>query len=142
MTYPEEPTCVCFIRYTEDDIRQLQAYEWPGNVRELQHIIERAVIVSRGGPLQLDLVLPRRVPGRGPPPALSHGPAPDAAPVSEAERRHRERQNLLAALQQAGGKIYGPGGAAELLGVKPTTLASRLKALGVERPSRRRKKPA
>ena len=62
--------------------------------------------------------------------------------VSEAEWKRRGRQNLLAALQQMGEKIYGPGGAAELLTIEPATRASRLKALGIKRPSRRRRKPA
>ena len=121
---------------TEDQIRQLQAYDWPGNVRELQHVIERAVIVSNGGPLRLDLMLPTHGPGRRRPPVLRHDPAPDAEPVSATERKRWEQQNLLAALEKAGGKIYGPGGAAALLGLKPTTLASRLKTLGIQRPSR------
>ena len=128
------------VTYSADDIRQLQAYDWPGNVRELQNVIERAVIVSRGGPLRLDLVPPTHVPGRGPPPVPRRSPEPGVESVSEAEWRRQKRQNLLAALQQAGGKIYGPGGAAKLLGIKPTTLASRLKALGIKRPSRRRNK--
>jgi transcriptional regulator with GAF, ATPase, and Fis domain len=110
-------------------------------VRELQNVIERAVIVSPGDALRLDLGLPSRVPGRRPL-VPRRGPAPGSEPVSEAEWKRQERQNLLAALQQAGGKIYGPGGAAELLGVKPTTLASRLKALGIKKPSKRWKKPA
>jgi len=119
---------------TEDQLRQLHAYAWPGNVRELQNVLERAVIVSRGGLLRLDLVLPTGVLGRRVVP--SRGLTPAAAPIPEAEQRHRERENLLAALQQTGGKIYGPGGAAALLGIKPTTLASRLNALGIERPGR------
>jgi transcriptional regulator with GAF, ATPase, and Fis domain len=129
------------VTYTAEHIRQLQAYDWPGNVRELQNVIERAVIVSPGDALRLDLGLPSRVPGRRPL-VPRRGPAPGSEPVSEAEWKRQERQNLLAALQQAGGKIYGPGGAAELLGVKPTTLASRLKALGIKKPSKRWKKPA
>jgi len=119
---------------TEDQLRQLHAYAWPGNVRELQNVLERAVIVSRGGPLRLDLVLPTGVLGRRVVP--SRALTPPAAAVPEAEQRHWERENLLAALQQTGGKIYGPSGAAALLGIKPTTLASRLKALGIERPGR------
>ena len=51
--------------------------------------------------------------------------------------RELERKNLLAALERAGGKIYGPGGAAELLGLKPTTVASRIQRLGIERPTSR-----
>ena len=59
---------------------------------------------------------------------------PSAAVVPEAELRRRERENVLGALEQAHWKVYGPGGAAELLGIKATTLASRMRALGIKRP--------
>ncbi|QEL16630.1 sigma-54-dependent Fis family transcriptional regulator [Limnoglobus roseus] len=116
-------------RLTPADAERLRRYPWPGNVRELQHLIERAAIVSTGRRLVLD------VPD-GPPPAAAESPVslPGVAPDrlwTEAEFRDLERQNLRAALRRAAGKIYGPGGAAELLGLKPTTLASRMKALGV-----------
>jgi hypothetical protein len=67
---------------------------------------------------------------------------------TESERRARERANLVAALERSGGKVYGSGGAAELLGVPSTTLASRLRALGIRRSRRgpregmRRRPPA
>ena len=59
-----------------------------------------------------------------------------AAIETETERRARERANLIAALERSGGKVYGSGGAAELLGVPSTTLASRLRGLGIRRPRR------
>ncbi len=61
----------------------------------------------------------------------------DEEVIPEAELRHRERENLLAALRRSDWRISGPGGAAELLGVRPTTLSSRIKKLGFERPRRR-----
>jgi transcriptional regulator with GAF, ATPase, and Fis domain len=95
----------------------------------MQNVIERAVILSRGGALRLDLVSPDRT-------ARARELSADAAPVSasedivpEPEWRRREKANILAALRRAGGRIYGHDGAAALLGVKPSTLSSRLRAL-------------
>ena len=111
---------------TEREAGQLMAYGWPGNIRELQNVIERAVILSRGGgPLRFDL------------PAVAEALPRPAAETSltrtRTELRALERQNIERAVAQAQGKIYGPGGAAELLGMKPTTLASRMTSLGISR---------
>ena len=122
-------------RLTQANLLRLQGYDWPGNVRELQNIIERAVIVSRGGVLRFDL--PRdsapgtRAPLTPSPFEIEAGAASEVIP--EEEMRHRERDNLLNALRQTGWKIYGDGGAAELLGVNPTTLSSRIKKLGLKK---------
>jgi len=119
------------LRLTEGDVRRLARYDWPGNVRELQNVIERAAILARGGRLRLDL--PDNAAA-----ALSEGARADnGSPVlTEQDRRARDRANILAALEAAGGKVFGPGGAAELLDVKPTTLASRIKTLRIERHAR------
>jgi transcriptional regulator with GAF, ATPase, and Fis domain len=122
----------------------LEAYAWPGNVRELQHVIERAVLLSRGGVLRLDgaLAEPEETAR-----AKSNPSAPEAvrAVIPEIAWRRRERENVRTALQLARGRIYGPDGAADMLGVKPTTLISRLKALGLreppKRPRRRKSRP-
>ena len=114
---------------TEAQTAALRTYDWPGNVRELQNVIERAVILGRGGEMRLDQVLVARGEQRrssGPPPA----PTTEEI-VSDQEWRRRERANLIAALARTAGRIYGTGGAAELLGVKPSTLQSRLRALGI-----------
>ncbi len=117
----------------------LAAHDWPGNVRELRNVLERAVISAGDG--QLRLAPDEDRPARRPPvpayatpaavPALEGPPMAmvPAAPavLSAAEMRRRDRQNLLAAVASCHGKIYGPDGAAALLGMKPTTLASRLK---------------
>ncbi len=113
-------------KLTNATARQLATHDWPGNVRELQNAVERAVILAQGGPLQFD------------PPASSR-PAPimqipDGSPVlTRAELKQRERESITAALAQTKGKVFGPDGAAALLCMKPTTLASRIKALRLGR---------
>jgi PAS domain S-box-containing protein len=121
---------------TAAEVEMLRGYDWPGNVRELKNVIERAVILSRGGALRLDLSLPvDGVPG----PALATPAAAGSAPgfVTEVQMREQQRHNIVAALQAAGGRISGKGGAAELLGIRPTTLADRMRSLGVERQRRK-----
>jgi PAS domain S-box-containing protein len=115
---------------TRGNLKQLQAYPWPGNIRELQNVIERAIIVSKGNRLEFSL------PGVAvETDTLSKEPAGAATvPFTEAERLARDRANILTALRLSNGKISGANGAAELLGIKPTTLASRMKSLGVEKP--------
>ena len=110
---------------------QLQAYSWPGNVRELQNVIERSVILARGGRLEFDLATAKAA---APAPASTAGLEPTEI-VPDAEMRRRERDNLAAALEHTDWKVSGAGGAAELLGVKPTTLTYRIKNLGLKRPT-------
>jgi transcriptional regulator with GAF, ATPase, and Fis domain len=109
------------------DVDELQRYDWPGNIRELQNVMERAVILSKGGRLRLDVALPHTagVPGG---PASPTGCPPEVVVLTDRELREGERANVMRALERAGGRIYGRGGAAELLGLNPTTLASRLRA--------------
>ena len=111
----------------------LRRYGWPGNVRELQNVIERAIILARGGPLRLDVALPDGT-SKVEPERRERGSAGAEGFVTDQEFRKRERQNLLAALVEARWKIYGRDGAAALLGMKPTTLASRIRTLRIERP--------
>jgi transcriptional regulator with GAF, ATPase, and Fis domain len=106
----------------------LTVYDWPGNVRELQNTVERAIILSRGGLLHFDIAEPNVT---GPPPAPHMVSKP--ALMTRNELKRQERDGIVAALKQTGGKIFGPGGAAELLGMKPTTLASRITALKLNR---------
>jgi transcriptional regulator with GAF, ATPase, and Fis domain len=114
-------------------VRRLQAHSWPGNVRELQNVIERAVIDSCGGPLEFDLPEPAAV---GQPAQPVAAPLAARAPdvLSYAQLKEFERENLLAALRLTRWKVSGSGGAAELLGLKPTTLVSRIKTLRLRRP--------
>jgi transcriptional regulator with GAF, ATPase, and Fis domain len=116
-------------RLARADVERLQRYPWPGNVRELQNVVERAVILSGGAPLQLDALLGPAAAGGG------ERPRGRAAPAlrTEADLKRAAREAILSALQESRGRIYGPGGAAERLGLKPTTLVSRVKALGLRR---------
>jgi len=119
---------------------QLLQYDWPGNVRELQNIVERAVVLSRGPILTLDLPLGKS-PSRprdsqdGAPPG-SANPAPDRETqadlptLAEAERRH-----IRAALLRCAGVVGGPRGAAKVLDLHPNTLRSRMKKLRIEPPA-------
>ena len=126
-------------RLTRAAGQELDAYHWPGNVRELQHVIERSVLLSRGETLRLDGMLTRRVePARSTAQGATREVPSDVIP--DAEWRRREHANLRNALKLAEGRIYGPNGAAELLGVKPTTLISRLTALGLRKASPRRRR--
>jgi transcriptional regulator with GAF, ATPase, and Fis domain len=121
---------------TAADVRRLREYQWPGNVRELQHLMERAAIVSTGRRLVLDLPASVTAPVSGP--GAGSATADSDRILTAAEFRDLERDNIRAALRRSGGKIYGTGGAAELLGLRPTTLASRMKALGVRAEEDRR----
>jgi transcriptional regulator with GAF, ATPase, and Fis domain len=115
-------------RLTLANVQQLQRYPWPGNVRELQHVIERAVITANGARLLIELpAVPIEDPGKTGAPL----PGGDERVLTDAEVRGLEADNIRAALRRTGGKVSGAGGAAELLGMKPTTLASRIKALGL-----------
>jgi transcriptional regulator with GAF, ATPase, and Fis domain len=119
---------------SEGNLRVLRSYHWPGNVRELQNATERALILAQNGVLHFDLPAG----DLRHPVLLTFDAAADSsqsAIFSEGELRLHERQNLVAALEKSRWKIHGPNGAAELLGVKPTTLVSRIKKLGLKRPS-------
>ena len=117
----------------DDCIRLLKSYPWPGNVRELQNVIERAVITSQGSRLDLHRSFPET--SAQPAPKAS-GPAestPAGSILTLEEMKSFERENILRALASACGRIYGGGGAASLLGMNPSTLRSRMKALGINR---------
>jgi transcriptional regulator with GAF, ATPase, and Fis domain len=124
-------------------LADLETRSWPGNVRELINVLERAVIsTARGEPLQLPPAelpprkAPRQALGATRVPAFE-GDWPTATPrdpdqvLPDLEMRRRERENLTRAIEHCHGRIYGPTGAAALLGVKPTTLVSRIKRLNL-----------
>jgi transcriptional regulator with GAF, ATPase, and Fis domain len=117
---------------SQGNILALQAYDWPGNVRELLNVIERAVITSRTGTVLFDLPHAQSSKSRKPDPTPT---SPSATVVPDVEMKRRERENILAALDQTNWRVHGPGGAAELLGVRPTTLTSRIKRMGFTKPA-------
>src|SRR4029077_6818911 len=119
-------------RLTKLHVQELQSYDWPGNVRELQNVIERAVILARGGKLQFDL--PARAGSHAP--IARPQPSPnnqDEAELSLDELGVREREIVVAALRRRNWKIYGADGAAALLNIKPTTLVSKMKRLKIQK---------
>ncbi|NUQ63465.1 MAG: sigma 54-interacting transcriptional regulator [Pirellulales bacterium] len=111
---------------------RLQAYHWPGNVRELQNVIERAVITSHDGRLNLARALPETSIVRVP---CVHPDDPQACRRirTAAELREEERRNIVLALESANWRVAGEGGAARLLGMNASTLNSRIRALGIQR---------
>ncbi len=108
---------------------QLATYHWPGNVRELQNTVERALILWREGPLTFDL--PASRPQENP--AQQSKPEVKVTLPTRDELKRQEREAIVNALKQTNGKVSGPGGAAKLLGMKPSTLASRISSLGINR---------
>jgi formate hydrogenlyase transcriptional activator len=124
-------------RLTDDALERLNGYSWPGNVRELQNVIERAVILCRDSVVGPDLISLRSA-------IDSPAPTRETAPADErVERRpanvirfcDAERHAILRALELSGWRISGRGGAADILGLKPTTLHAKMKKLGIRRPS-------
>jgi PAS domain S-box-containing protein len=103
-------------------LKALLDYGWPGNIRELRNVIERAVILSQGPSLKIEL------PSISPAPVPS--PEPSLALLTDVERNH-----ILRILDATGWRIRGPAGAAEILGLKPSTLESRMAKLGIRRPT-------
>ncbi|CAE6731856.1 sigma-54-dependent Fis family transcriptional regulator [Nitrospira defluvii] len=116
-------------RVTQAVLNQLAAHDWPGNVRELQNVVERAVILSQGGPLRVHLHPSQPRETR----ALSRDMPSRAQLLTREELKRQERESIIQALRTSEGRIFGAQGAAALLGMKPTTLASRIKALGIQR---------
>ncbi len=120
------------IHLSKANIIALVNYSWPGNIRELQNVIERAVIISRLGKLNLDLPhnpVSKKLPSKN----LSIENFQSRERVSTfAEIKQLERENILKALKQTRWKIFGPDGAAELLDIPPTTLTTRIERMGLK----------
>jgi PAS domain S-box-containing protein len=123
---------------TQSQVEAMRRYDWPGNIRELKNVIERAVILSPSDGLRLDLSLPK---------SAAVNRAAEALPpvtvatsernfVTDDEMKLQQRDNMRRALEYAAWRISGEHGAAELLGLRPSTLTDRIHAYGLEKPAR------
>jgi PAS domain S-box-containing protein len=120
------------LKLNRSQVAAIEEYGWPGNVRELKNVIERAVILSQGNVLRLDLALPEVAPGSenaGDPARLM-----DDSVLTEKDLKALQKRNLLNALKQTNWRVSGKTGAAELLGIRPTTLNDRIRAFRIKRP--------
>jgi transcriptional regulator with GAF, ATPase, and Fis domain len=120
---------------TQKQVDALRRYAWPGNIRELKNVIERAVILSHGKHLRLDLSLTEA--GLAPP---EPGDNPsdmssDRTYLTDEQMKRRIRANLVAALEAADWRISGDGGAAEMLGIKASTLTDRMRSMQIKKPA-------
>lgn len=110
---------------------RLLAYDWPGNIRELKNVIERAVILSTGTTLRLDLSMANVAPSV----PQRNEPAANDEVMTETELRELEINNARRAMELANWRVSGPGGAADILGLRPTTLADRLRKWHIRKPA-------
>lgn len=136
-----DATCKDFgrepMKLSRHHVDVINAYDWPGNVRELKNVIERAVILSKGDVLRLDLSLPDA--GSKPTAAsIATVPADDDGILTEKAFRELQKSNLRKALEQSGWRVSGKNGAAEMLGLRPTTLTDRMRSFGIRRPKQTR----
>lgn len=117
-------------QFTAAQLQKLAQYSWPGNVRELQNIVERFAITSSSDPRNLDFFnsLKSELPSAEQPLASDF----NKQILTEQEMGQLQKENIERALKLCRGKIYGTDGAAKLLGLKPTTLASRIKKLNID----------
>jgi transcriptional regulator with GAF, ATPase, and Fis domain len=111
------------LKIRQEVMEQFIRYDWPGNVREIENAVQRGVISSRGGFFRL--------------PSLGTAHTHDAQAQGFKTLEENERQHIVEALRRSRWKIHGPGGAAEILDINPSTLASRIKKLEIEKPRRR-----
>jgi len=100
-------------------LEALMQYHWPGNVRELRNVVERALILAKGKSLHIEI------------PAATEASRPGGRTLEDIQRAH-----ILETLQSTGWRVAGSGGAAEILGLKRTTLESKMRRLGIEKPER------
>jgi PAS domain S-box-containing protein len=120
------------LKITGSQAKAIVAYDWPGNIRELKNVIERAVILSKGNVLRLELSLPDKL--------SDHRDSAQAVAavgtevLTEKQMRDLQKRNIVAALKQTNWQVSGESGAAALLGTRPTTLSDRIKAFGIRKP--------
>lgn len=133
-----EQTCKDFGRnvltLTRAQAANLRSYDWPGNIRELKNVIERAVILSTGKVLRLDLSMLGLSSETD---ELTESAVASGEVMTEKELRDLQKNNIVKALKRTNWKVSGAGGAAELLGIRPTTLADRIRTMNIRKPATR-----
>ena len=136
-------------RISKGQLVILQQHDWPGNIRELNNVMERAVILTTGSRLRLDLALQISVPTSASVTtstsaserreSISASDARDSTSgeleefLTEDEFRETEKANMIAVLSHTDGQVWGPDGAASLMGIKPSTFSYRMNVLGIEK---------
>lgn len=117
------------------ELERLKQYHWPGNIRELENVIERQVILAQGDSVSFRELSTNKGNSRGSIEARERHSTDlisSGAVLTEQEVKDQERHNIVIALKKSAGKVSGKSGAAEMLAMKPTTLASRIKKLGID----------
>ena len=114
------------LKVSLSELEILKAYHWPGNIRELENVIERQVILARGDTLHFEDLKQQAKP------KAEQASTVKGNILSASEMREQDRRNLILALERCQGKVFGTGGAAELLAMKPTTVASRIKKFQID----------
>ena len=122
-------------KLTRSQAAVISDYDWPGNVRELKNVIERAVILSKGNTLRLDLSMPANDPAL-PDSIEIHDRKGEDRILTDKRMRELQKGNLIAALKATNWKVSGKDGTAELLGVRPTTLYDRMKTFNIRKPGK------
>ena len=122
-------------KLTRSQAAVISDYDWPGNVRELKNVIERAVILSKGNTLRLDLSMPANDPD-SPDSIELHDQKGEDRILTDKRMRELQKGNLIAALKATNWKVSGKDGTAELLGVRPTTLYDRMKTFNIRKPGK------
>lgn len=124
-------------RLRKSDIKKMQEYSWPGNIRELQNVIERAIITAYDGVVKIDIPIDTNSKENFKPPIIDDADTTESPTILlDEDMQNHVKQNMLAALDHCGWKLFGEDGAAKLLGLRPTTLASRIKRMGLTRKSK------
>jgi transcriptional regulator with GAF, ATPase, and Fis domain len=113
-------------------LQALARYDWPGNIRELENVIQRGIILSKHGVIDLSDFIAEQMPVPAAA-AVEAPPGADRDSLAETERNH-----MRSVLEQTGWRIEGPAGAARILGLQPSTLRSKMRNLGLSRPEGRR----
>lgn len=118
------------LKLSKQQVNHLKQHDWPGNIRELKNTIERAAILSKGGRARLDLVLPKLATQET---VATQSKTENTEYLTDAEIREIEKNNIIAALRSANWQVWGKDGAAELLGIKASTLNYRMKIFGIRK---------